>query len=348
MMELIIALEPVWVDEHKEDALRPMVALTHYMRRITGVFVKPEGDYSCKVTLETQLITESAFRERIMRYMQKRYPDTEMSDRIRIEPKQTSPAIDLDTLFDDDTFDLDEEPELPPDPMEKIRALVGGEEFKELAEECVRVAPLLIKHNILDTFTRQCYLFAINDGEGLSTYLELFGELLSYHKLLGYASKMDMVEKTKATILVAKGFAPTSKFSRLLPVDKKPPAKAIIDKFAPNTAALDTPKVEGDAIGLLSIVCIIRPATARPAPATIAASTRGIRIFQIIRFCALVPCPNTARITSPTVILDDPTNRHTTESITTAAAIARRISRFFRCLFCVSIRLFIRYILPPL
>ena len=43
MMELIIALEPVWADEHKKDALRPMVALTHYMRRITGVFVKPEG-----------------------------------------------------------------------------------------------------------------------------------------------------------------------------------------------------------------------------------------------------------------------------------------------------------------
>lgn len=196
MMELIIALEPVWVDEHKGDTLKPMVALAHYMRRIAGVLARPDGDYSCKVTLETQMISEDVFREKVMQYMRKRYPEADMSACIRIEPKRANPALDLDSLFDDDDFDVEDESEVLPDPMEKIRALVGGEEFKELAEECVRVAPLIIKHNILDTFTRQCYLFAINDGEGLSTYLELFGELLSYHKLLGYASKMDMVEIT--------------------------------------------------------------------------------------------------------------------------------------------------------
>ena len=75
MMELIIALEPVWADEHKGDTLKPMVALAHYMRRIAGVLARPDGDYSCKVTLETQMISEDVFREKVMQYMRKRYPE---------------------------------------------------------------------------------------------------------------------------------------------------------------------------------------------------------------------------------------------------------------------------------
>ena len=87
-----------------------------------------------------------------------------------------------------------EEPK--PDPMEKIRALVGGEEFKLLAEECVKVAPGLIKHDIVDTFIRRAYLFAINDGEGLTTYLELFAQLLSYLKLMDIRDSRSIMEMT--------------------------------------------------------------------------------------------------------------------------------------------------------
>ena len=57
----------------------------------------------------------------------------------------------------------------------------------------------------------------------------------------------------------------------------------MMERFAPNTAALDTPSVEGDAMGLLRSVCMMRPEIESPAPAMIAASTRGIRMFQIMR-----------------------------------------------------------------
>ena len=70
----------------------------------------------------------------------------------------------------------------------------------------------------------------------------------------------------------------------LLPVNKYPPAKTMIDKFAPNTAALLTPNVEGDAIELPNVDCIINPATDNPAPAIIAPIILGILIFHIILF----------------------------------------------------------------
>ena len=107
---------------------------------------------------------------------------------------------------------------------------------------------------------------------------------------------------------------------RLFPVDRNPPANAMMERFAPNTAALDTPSVEGDAMGLFKSVCITRPDTDKPAPAIMAASTRGIRMFHMIRTCAALPRFRSAAIQSATVIWEEPTNRQTRASKTTANA----------------------------
>ena len=122
--------------------------------------------------------------------------------------------------------------------------------------------------------------------------------------------------------------APTSKLLRLLPVDRKPPAKAMMDRFAPNTAALETPSVEGDAIALFSVVCMIRPETDSPAPAMMAASTLGTRIFQMILVWEGVPFPAKAFMASRKLRLDEPTNRHPIPNTTTAMAIVRMITVF--------------------
>ena len=60
---------------------------------------------------------------------------------------------------------------------------------------------------------------------------------------------------------------------------------------------------------LFRVVCIIRPATDRPAPAMMAASTRGTRIFQMIRTLAAEPLPTRASKASPKDILEEPANR---------------------------------------
>ena len=62
--------------------------------------------------------------------------------------------------------------------MAKIDGLIGAEQFKELAHELYTVAPSLVKHNTVHALLRNSYLFSINDGNGLTTYLELFCELL--------------------------------------------------------------------------------------------------------------------------------------------------------------------------
>lgn len=66
-----------------------------------------------------------------------------------------------------------------PSAVEMINNLVGADEFKALANECVRLAPHLKESDTLDAFLRRKYIISINDGCGLTEYLNLFGKLLS-------------------------------------------------------------------------------------------------------------------------------------------------------------------------
>lgn len=73
--------------------------------------------------------------------------------------------------------------------MDKVNGLVGAEEFKALCAECVRMAPGIAKYRTHEAFTNQSYLFAINDGNGLSTYLHLFTLLLETLGLFQFSNR---------------------------------------------------------------------------------------------------------------------------------------------------------------
>ena len=53
----------------------------------------------------------------------------------------------------------------------------------------------MIKHNTVEAFTHQCYIFAINEGNGLTTYLELLADLLSKLKLFNFNEKNKVAEE---------------------------------------------------------------------------------------------------------------------------------------------------------
>lgn len=73
--------------------------------------------------------------------------------------------------------------------LEKIDALIGAEDFKALAHELATVAPHLVKKGTVDTFFNTSYIFSINDGDGLTTYLDLFCELLMLLDLVKFEAK---------------------------------------------------------------------------------------------------------------------------------------------------------------
>ena len=202
IIELKVTLNSVWAEKKyldDIDSIAPMRALILYIKQMPSVAVTSEEEHSCVVTLDMQNNSVTSFRARLSQFLRRRYPGENIRSILQVEPTGTVDEEPAETSFKDIMDDVlsDEDEVLRqflPDPMEKIRALVGAEEFKALAEECVGVAPGLIKHNIVDTFTRQCYLFAINDGEGLSTYLQLFAELLTYNNLMTVVGDRRIIE----------------------------------------------------------------------------------------------------------------------------------------------------------
>lgn len=77
----------------------------------------------------------------------------------------------------------------------KVEKLIGADDFKTLAREIQTIAPGIIKHKTFEAFAFQNYLFSINDGCGLTTYLNLFSEMIEELGLFKFRSKQKVVEE---------------------------------------------------------------------------------------------------------------------------------------------------------
>lgn len=78
--------------------------------------------------------------------------------------------------------------------LNKIRTLVGASEFKSLAEEIALIAPVLAKSGCYDILATRSYLFSIGDGNGLTTYLNLFADLLDELGLFSFDPNTRVIE----------------------------------------------------------------------------------------------------------------------------------------------------------
>ncbi len=79
---------------------------------------------------------------------------------------------------------------------DRIENLVGSEEFKELAREIDSISAQIKKHRTFSVFANRSYLFSINDGCGLSTYLELLRDLMTECGVFRFAEGECIVEET--------------------------------------------------------------------------------------------------------------------------------------------------------
>lgn len=78
---------------------------------------------------------------------------------------------------------------------ERISSLVGADEFKAFLKELQLVAPQVMKHKTAEAFAFQNYLFSINKGCGLTTYLQLFADVLSSSGLFKFSGDDPVIEE---------------------------------------------------------------------------------------------------------------------------------------------------------
>lgn len=77
---------------------------------------------------------------------------------------------------------------------QKVDSLIGAAELKDLLREVRLVAPRIVESKTFEAFASQSYLFSIDNGCGLTTYLELFAETLSELRLFEFSGRRKVVE----------------------------------------------------------------------------------------------------------------------------------------------------------
>ena len=77
----------------------------------------------------------------------------------------------------------------------EVNKLVGGDELKAFIAELEKVAPQIIKNDTKSAFLKQAYIFSVNDGDGLSTYLQTFARLFHVVGVKDCGEKRPSVEE---------------------------------------------------------------------------------------------------------------------------------------------------------
>lgn len=209
--KVTVCFESSWVLSRRNDDKLPVDLFAEEIAKLMNAKVLGQTLVECEFVLEKDE-SDAQIIQKVMDLVKSKFAVEKPADIVEITigayemPKREEKKKVVTEEIFDDFFDMpepeddDDTPEVVEEScqadddklnniMERINALVGAEEFKALAQEIVQVAPGLIKHNMADAFTRQSYIFAINDGCGLSTYLELFAELIDALKLMRFGNR---------------------------------------------------------------------------------------------------------------------------------------------------------------
>ncbi len=198
--KISLTFDSMWVLSKKDDEKLPVEMLAEVVKAELQARVLYASPTDCEFVIASEGKPDDVLRRMICEMIKTLFSlkdlnvivECAVSDYKPKEEKSDS-AEDLLVLPDSDPYNLEADFTVE-GTLKKIHALVGAEEFKALAEEYVKVAPGLLKHKTVETLTHQAYLFAINDGDGLSTYLELFAQLLSNLNLFDFKPNAPVAE----------------------------------------------------------------------------------------------------------------------------------------------------------
>ena len=188
MVEYILEFSKKWVLSHRDDAVLPCGVFKKKLVERFGadlVFAL-EGVYTLafkidedKHPLETVLseistITRANYNEEPDRMYRLRFGENVIS----MKPLSNSRFI-FDEDENDEGADAAEATEVKQEAkktpiqrlQEELAEVPGCKEFRELIDEAITMAPLMSDKRSNDIFLNQSYLFSINDGYGLETYM---------------------------------------------------------------------------------------------------------------------------------------------------------------------------------
>lgn len=209
---ICLSLDSMWVVMHMDRVILPIASFVYALRALYGnkISVLESGIADCSISIQVEDNDEAVLLEKIKQIVRENLQiEGEISEVAEITIFDSSPLAET---VDSSITDLDadtskpmqlrsiedmikEKPTRAATAADKIRLLIGSQEFKALAVEFSDVAPLIVSKKTQSCFMIFSYLFAINDGFGCSTYVRLFTELLSELSLIELDPLNPVIEK---------------------------------------------------------------------------------------------------------------------------------------------------------
>lgn len=176
MKMLIASVDGDWVLRHRGDPVLPIPYIENSLRKTYGDKILILG--TSFVDIRVAINDKSLSFEGLQTYIEDIF-----SNRYLFDPDEGEVRFAIaeeNSDGDEETAGVYTQPE--PSPLEKCLAeteqLVGAESFKELAHEIATIAPRISENRTYDSFTHRAYLFSVNDGNGLTTYLDILARLI--------------------------------------------------------------------------------------------------------------------------------------------------------------------------
>lgn len=183
LVELIFAKE--WIKDKTMDGYYPVPALEKRLIKYMKADITESDPFTCRFLINA---TEDG-NEHILKEVQ-----SLLKDEFGIGFPPVACKINISDYIGEGVSEP-ENSEILKEVKAKIDGLVGADSFKALADECIMMAPELLKRGAVDTFTKQCFIFSVNDGNGLTTYLDLFSQLLRALQIFEKAERVRVYEE---------------------------------------------------------------------------------------------------------------------------------------------------------
>lgn len=181
-----IELDREFVFNHRDDDVLPVDIVKQALADIIGVVCESASLVEAQFVVDEKTYNSAVIHELLRKKFLSAYPDEKVPYEFRKDGEKATAADDgsADVFLGDKSDkenNADGKKTAAADAViARVKSLVGADEFKALADEIVKIAPLVKSdENNRGVFMRRSYLFSVGDGCGLSSYLGLLGELIT-------------------------------------------------------------------------------------------------------------------------------------------------------------------------
>lgn len=197
-----ISFSQSWLLSKRGNSILPPEEILQKLEKVVTITDSSFRISECTGVINDAVYDEKAVFQMIVEMINKTYGISEKDDIYKIDISEyTNTKTELPHEDDEKekanervstpnhklTLKLDNKPKT-------IDELVGADDFKKLAHECKKVAQRLIDNGVVDSFTSRAYVVSINDGYGLTTYLNAFADMIGQLNLFEFASSTKVVE----------------------------------------------------------------------------------------------------------------------------------------------------------